>query len=220
VYSVEILVLLMLRLRAGLRFPWARTRLFATNTGNVQETGNVVQETQQAIPSLGIAPLPRPSYQTHVEPVYTLPLYGATETAVSELSESLVDRVLKSYGGLLRKRDEPGERREHLRKLTRDRLTISGVIVSDKMDKSVVIAARRRAYSQKYKKEYAVTRRFMAHDEFNLCKEGDIVTIRSCRPLSRWKSHVVVRNYGDKTRTGEDKRAKMLELAVAEEKEN
>jgi small subunit ribosomal protein S17 len=170
------------------------------------------------MPSLGIAPPPRPPYQTHAEPTYTLPLYGAPESAIAGLSEALVDKVLKSYGGLLRKGDEPEERRERLRKLTRDRLTISGVVVSDKMNKSVVVAARRRAFARKLRKEYAITRRFMAHDEFDLCREGDVVTIRSCRPLSRWKSHVVVRNYGDKTRTGDDNRAQALETAMLTEK--
>lgn len=146
--------------------------------------------------------------------MYSLPYYAAPENILQELSNADVSRVLKSYGGLLRKRDSAEERRERLQKITRDRLTISGSVVSDKMNKSVVVAARRRAFAKKVKMEYAVTRRFMAHDEQNLCREGDRVTIRLSRPMSRSKSHVVVRNYGDKTRIGSDDRARVLEEKI------
>ena len=44
----------------------------------------------------------------------------------------------------------------------------------------------------------------MAHDEFDLCREGDHLIIQSCRPLSKQKSHVVVQNYGDNTRSEAD----------------
>jgi small subunit ribosomal protein S17 len=163
----------------------------------------------------GISPASRPAYQTHELPVYTLPYYAAPESVLGALSDADVSRVLKAYGGLLRKRDTSVERRDRLERITRDRLTISGSVVSDKMDKSVVVAARRVAFAKKIRKEYAVTRRFMAHDEENMCREGDRVTIRSCRPMSRSKSHVVVRNYGDKTRIGTDDRAKILEERIA-----
>lgn len=171
------------------------------------------------MPSLaGIRPPPRPAYQTHEVPVYSLPLYDAPESSIEALSDTDVSRVLKSYGGLLRKHDSLAERRERLTRLTRHRLslTITGLVVSDKMDKSVVVAARRRAFAQKLGKEYKITRRFKAHDEMNMCREGDRVVIRSCRPLSRWKSHVVVQNYGDKTVAGEDDRASKVEKAVLE----
>lgn len=90
-------------------------------------------------------------------------------------------------------------------------LTISGVVVSDKMNKSVVIAARRKAYSSKLGLAYLKTRRFMAHDEFDLCREGDRVVIRSCRPLSKRKAFVVVQNFGDLTRVGADERGIVFE---------
>lgn len=89
-------------------------------------------------------------------------------------------------------------------------LTIQGVVVSNKMDKSVVVAARRRAYVSKLQKHYFKTRRFMAHDEPNLCREGDHVVIRSCRLMSKRKSHIVVQNYGDPTRSGADERSIVL----------
>ena len=84
--------------------------------------------------------------------------------------------------------------------------------MSDKMNKSVVIAARRPRFSEKYEKMYFKTRRFMAHDEQNLCKEGDRVIIRSCRKLSRHKAHVVVQNFGDQTAIGPDNRKVVLKL--------
>jgi small subunit ribosomal protein S17 len=202
----------MLKFCAGMRAAHGLTsRLFSAAA--TAATGTYAASAGTAATS-GISPAPRPAYQTHEVPVYSLPYYGADETEIVTLDDADVDRVLKAYGGLLRKKDAEGARRERLALITRDRLTISGVVVSDRMDKSVVVAARRRAYSDKMRKEYAVTRRFMAHDELNLCREGDRVTIRSCRPMSRWKNHVVVRNYGDHSRIGEDKRAAVLERAV------
>lgn len=115
----------------------------------------------------------------------------------------------------MRKDDEPHDRRERLVKITRERLSIVGVVVSDRMDKSVVVAARRRAFVRKLRAEYEVTRRFMAHDEQNLCREGDRVMIRICRPLSKRKHFVVVKNYGEKTRIGFDNRASILESLIA-----
>jgi len=89
------------------------------------------------------------------------------------------------------------------------------VVVSNKMDKSVVIASRRKAYAPKIKLQYWRTRRFMAHDELDLCREGDRVVIRSCRPLSKRKAFVVVKNFGDPTRLGEDHRAQVVADAAA-----
>lgn len=50
----------------------------------------------------------------------------------------------------------------------------------------------------------------MAHDEFDLCREGDRVIIRSCRLMSRCKAHVVVQNFGIKIGGGEDDREKRM----------
>jgi len=127
-----------------------------------------------------------------------------------------VEQALRAYGGLIRERDEPDVLRDRLRSLTRadyrpSQLTIEGVIVSDKMDKSVVVAARRKAFSTKLRVAYQKTARFMAHDELNLCREGDRVVIRSCRLMSKRKSHVVVKNFGDKTRAETDDRKVVID---------
>lgn len=66
-----------------------------------------------------------------------------------------------------------------------------GVVVSDKMDKTVVVAVENRASHPKYGKIVLKTRKFKAHDQENKCKEGNRVRIQETRPLSRTKRWVV-----------------------------
>jgi small subunit ribosomal protein S17 len=67
-----------------------------------------------------------------------------------------------------------------------------GVVVSDKMDKTVVVAVDAFKTHPKYKKKFKVTNRYKAHDEENKYKTGDIVEIVPCRPISKGKSYKVV----------------------------
>lgn len=62
-----------------------------------------------------------------------------------------------------------------------------GVVVSDKMDKTVVVAIENRSPHPKYGKIVVKTKKFKAHDEENQCKEGDRVRIQETRPLSKTK---------------------------------
>ncbi|MBF2008500.1 30S ribosomal protein S17 [Chlorogloeopsis fritschii PCC 9212] len=62
-----------------------------------------------------------------------------------------------------------------------------GLVVSDKMQKTVVVAVENRAPHTKYGKIVVKTRRYKAHDEENRCKVGDRVRIQETRPLSRTK---------------------------------
>jgi small subunit ribosomal protein S17 len=62
-----------------------------------------------------------------------------------------------------------------------------GVVVSNKMDKTVVVAIENRSPHPKYGKIVVKTRKFKAHDEENQAKEGDRVRIRETRPLSKTK---------------------------------
>lgn len=145
-----------------------------------------------------------------------MPHYGAGDDEITSLSDAKAKEVLHMYGGLIRKDDTGEDWRTRLRKITRawhipKQLTISGVVVSDKMIKSVVIASQRRCYHPKYRKYFNKTHRFMAHDGPGLCREGDHVIIRSCRPLSKRKAHVVVQNFGDKMRSGVDDRKVVLD---------
>ena len=63
----------------------------------------------------------------------------------------------------------------------------TGVVVSDKMDKTIVVAVERLMRQPLYGKTIKQTKKFKAHDENNECKVGDIVTIMETRPLSREK---------------------------------
>ncbi len=69
---------------------------------------------------------------------------------------------------------------------------LQGVVVSDKMDKSVVVKVERRVMHPVYKKYIKRSAKYTAHDENNLCKVGDVVQIIESRPLSKTKTWVVV----------------------------
>lgn len=65
-----------------------------------------------------------------------------------------------------------------------------GVVVSDKAEKTRVVAVTRLTKHPRYQKYYKVTKRFPVHDEKNEYKNGDVVVIEEIRPLSktkRWK---------------------------------
>jgi len=66
-----------------------------------------------------------------------------------------------------------------------------GTVVSDKMDKTVVVAVENRFPHPIYKKTVSRTKRYKAHDEDNSCKVGDRVRITETRPLSRTKRWTV-----------------------------
>lgn len=65
--------------------------------------------------------------------------------------------------------------------------TITGIVASKKTDKTIVVAEHVRLTHPLYRKQYTVTKRFMAHDEQNEAQEGDKVMIVECRPLSAHK---------------------------------
>ena len=69
---------------------------------------------------------------------------------------------------------------------------LQGVVVSDQMDKSVVVRVERRVMHPVYKKYIKRSINYTAHDEKNLCKVGDNVQIMESRPISKTKSWVVV----------------------------
>ncbi|MCG8367205.1 MAG: 30S ribosomal protein S17 [Pseudanabaenales cyanobacterium] len=66
-----------------------------------------------------------------------------------------------------------------------------GLVVSDKMDKTVVVAVESRVTHPKYRKIMVRTKRYKAHDEENACHLGDRVRILETRPLSRTKRWIV-----------------------------
>ena len=72
------------------------------------------------------------------------------------------------------------------------RRVLQGVVVSDKMDKTVVVNVERRIMHPIYKKFIRRTKKYAAHDESNAAKVGDVVKIRECRPISKRKRWEVV----------------------------
>ena len=70
--------------------------------------------------------------------------------------------------------------------------TITGRVVSDKMDKTVSVAVERLIKHPVYGKYIRRTTKVLAHDASNNCKEGDRVAISECRPVSKSKSWAVV----------------------------
>jgi small subunit ribosomal protein S17 len=70
---------------------------------------------------------------------------------------------------------------------------LTGKVVSNKMDKTVAVSVERLVKHPMYGKYVRRTTKLLAHDENNECKEGDTVTIKPCRPMSRRKSWMLVR---------------------------
>ena len=66
-----------------------------------------------------------------------------------------------------------------------------GIVVSDKMDKTIVVAVRTMKTHPKYLKRYVAVRKYKVHDGENKFKKGDTVEFIQCRPLSKDKSHIV-----------------------------
>ncbi len=77
--------------------------------------------------------------------------------------------------------------------------TLTGRVVSDKMDKTVTVLVERRVKHELYGKFLTLSKKYHAHDEKNEFHEGDTVTIEECRPLAKTKAWRVV-NLVEKSR--------------------
>jgi small subunit ribosomal protein S17 len=66
--------------------------------------------------------------------------------------------------------------------------TITGKVISNKMDKTVSVTVERKVKHPLYGKYLRRSTRYMVHDEENACNQGDVVTITECRPYSKNKS--------------------------------
>lgn len=69
---------------------------------------------------------------------------------------------------------------------------ITGRVVSNKMDKTITVLVERVVKHPVYGKYIKRSTKMMAHDEQNICQEGDIVAITSCRPMSKHKTFKLV----------------------------
>ena len=70
--------------------------------------------------------------------------------------------------------------------------TITGKVVSNKMDKTITVLVERVVKHPVYGKYIKRSTKMMAHDELNVCNEGDAVSITSCRPMSKNKTFKLV----------------------------
>jgi small subunit ribosomal protein S17 len=75
-----------------------------------------------------------------------------------------------------------------MNELAKSHRTLTGRVVSDKMDKTVTVLITRRVKHPLYGKIVTRSKKYHAHDEKNECHEGDLVAIEECRPLSRTKA--------------------------------
>jgi small subunit ribosomal protein S17 len=76
--------------------------------------------------------------------------------------------------------------------------TLTGTVISDKMDKTAVVLFERKVKHPKYGKYIKKSTKYKIHDEDNLCKEGDVVTITETKPISKDKSWKLVEVLGAK----------------------
>ena len=70
---------------------------------------------------------------------------------------------------------------------------LKGKVISDKMQKTVVVEVERIKENPKYKKRYKVHKKYKAHDEKEEYKVGDMVVVEECRPLSKDKTWRVIK---------------------------
>ena len=79
------------------------------------------------------------------------------------------------------------------------RKTMTGVVVSNKMDKTIVVRVERKFPHPVFKKVIKTTKKYKVHDERNECLEGDFVCVKEIRPLSkhkRWRlSDIITRKH-------------------------
>jgi len=79
---------------------------------------------------------------------------------------------------------------EAVEKVTR---TVTGRVLSNKMDKSITVMIERKIKHPLYGKFIRRSTKLHAHDEENVCNEGDIVVIEQCRPISKTKAWTLVK---------------------------
>lgn len=96
------------------------------------------------------------------------------------------------------------------------RPTYSGVVVSDKMDKTIVVLVSTYKTHKKYKKRVKYEKKYYAHDELNEANMGDRVTIMGCRRLSALKRYRLV---SVDVRSVETLKAEEIEAALAEQEQ-
>ncbi len=87
----------------------------------------------------------------------------------------------------------PTKKTEVKEKVVSRKKELTGVVVSDKMKDTIVVAVDNYKKHEKYQKFLKRTKRFKADDKGNTCKIGDKVTIQECRPISKDKKFIVIK---------------------------
>src|ERR1700712_3338941 len=77
------------------------------------------------------------------------------------------------------------------------RRVLTGRVTSDKQDKTITVLVERRVIHPLYKKFIRRSKKYAAHDEANLCREGDAVRIEECRPISKRKTWLLIERNGE-----------------------
>jgi small subunit ribosomal protein S17 len=80
-----------------------------------------------------------------------------------------------------------------MEKIVKRNKTITGVVVSDVMDKTTVVRVERKSKHPLYRKTIRRHKKYLAHDAKNECSVGDIVEILACRPMSARKRYELFR---------------------------
>lgn len=70
--------------------------------------------------------------------------------------------------------------------------TLQGLVTSQKMNKTITVKVGRRTKHPKYGKYISLSTKYHVHDEKEICKEGDLVLIQECKPISKTKSWKLV----------------------------
>ncbi len=78
------------------------------------------------------------------------------------------------------------------KKSTKIKRTLKGMVVSDKMDKTIVVLVERLKQHPRYKKRYKIHKKYKAHDQENKYKIGDKVVIQESKPMSKDKKWIVI----------------------------
>lgn len=105
-------------------------------------------------------------------------------------------------------------------------LVLTGIVTSDKADKTITVTVQSRQTHPLYKKQYTVSRKYMAHDPKNEAAMGDKVTIREVRPVSKnktWQLVEVVEHAREKMvvrdEVAEELEPETVEVKATDEKE-
>ena len=99
---------------------------------------------------------------------------------------------IKDFFGQPTKSKEKLEKKIEKRPIKKRRV-LKGVVVSDKMDKTISVLIDRYKEHPKYKKRYKVSKKYLADDSKNECKIGDQVIIQETRPMSKNKKWKVIK---------------------------